>query len=60
MELVVETGLILNGYRAEPGSPSRDALSLLASWAATADHETDRESAGQQALSQRGRAVAPR
>jgi hypothetical protein len=43
MELVADTGLILNGYSAEPGSPSQDALNLLASWAATADQEADRE-----------------
>ena len=43
MELVADTGLILNGYSAEPGSPSQDALNLLASWAATADQEADHE-----------------
>lgn len=39
MELVADVGLVLNGYSAEPGTPSRDALNLLASWAATADRE---------------------
>jgi transcriptional regulator with XRE-family HTH domain len=39
MELVADTGLVLNGYSAEPGTPSQDALNLLASWAATADQE---------------------
>jgi transcriptional regulator with XRE-family HTH domain len=43
MELVADAGLILNGYSAEPGSPSQDALNLLASWAATADQEAGRE-----------------
>ncbi|HZD00773.1 MAG TPA: helix-turn-helix transcriptional regulator [Actinomycetes bacterium] len=35
MELTADTGLRLNAYTAEPGSPSQDALNLLASWAAT-------------------------
>jgi transcriptional regulator with XRE-family HTH domain len=35
MELTADTGLRLNAYSAEPGSPSQDALNLLASWAAT-------------------------
>jgi transcriptional regulator with XRE-family HTH domain len=35
MELSADTGLILTAYAAEPGSPSADALTLLASWAAT-------------------------
>jgi transcriptional regulator with XRE-family HTH domain len=39
MELVADVGLVLNGYSAEPGTPSQDALNLLASWAATADRE---------------------
>jgi transcriptional regulator with XRE-family HTH domain len=39
MELVADIGLVLNGYSAEPGTPSQDALNLLASWAATADRE---------------------
>ena len=37
MELPVDQGLTLNVYTAEPGSPSADALNLLASWAATPD-----------------------
>ena len=36
MELTADAGLRLNAYSAEPGSPSSDALSLLASWSATA------------------------
>jgi len=42
LELVADTGLILNGYSAEPGTPSQDALNLLASWSATADQEKAR------------------
>jgi hypothetical protein len=34
MELTTDTGLRLNAYTAEPGSPSQDALNLLASWTA--------------------------
>jgi hypothetical protein len=37
MELTADTGLTLLAYTAEPGSPSQDALNLLASWAATLD-----------------------
>jgi hypothetical protein len=37
MELPVDQGLTLNVYTAEPGSPSADALNLLASWAVTQD-----------------------
>jgi hypothetical protein len=40
MELPVDQGLTLNVYTAEPGSPSADALNLLASWAATQDEAT--------------------
>jgi transcriptional regulator with XRE-family HTH domain len=32
MELTADAGLLLNAYHAEPGSPSYDALRLLASW----------------------------
>jgi len=34
---VVEPGLVLMVYTAEPGSPSAERLRLLASWAAPAD-----------------------
>jgi transcriptional regulator with XRE-family HTH domain len=37
MELPADPGLSLVVYGAEPGSPSQDALRLLASWAATLD-----------------------
>jgi transcriptional regulator with XRE-family HTH domain len=39
LELVADPGLVLNGYSAEPGTASQDALNLLASWAATSDRE---------------------
>jgi transcriptional regulator with XRE-family HTH domain len=47
MELTADPGLTLITYTAEPGSPSQDALNLLASWAATLDqaraaHPTER------------------
>ncbi|QDG89442.1 helix-turn-helix domain-containing protein [Pseudarthrobacter sp. NIBRBAC000502770] len=35
MELPADPGLRVNIYTAEPGSPSEDALKVLASWAAT-------------------------
>ncbi|WP_170225892.1 hypothetical protein [Pseudonocardia cypriaca] len=35
MDLPADPGLTLQAYSAEPGSPSADALGLLASWAAT-------------------------
>jgi hypothetical protein len=35
MELTADAGLRLNAYSAAPGSPSQDALNLLASWTAT-------------------------
>ena len=37
MELPADPGLTLLAYTAEPGSPSQDALNLLASWTATAE-----------------------
>ena len=39
MELPADTGLTVIAYSAEPASPSADNLRLLASWAATLDHE---------------------
>jgi transcriptional regulator with XRE-family HTH domain len=36
-ELPADPGLTLSTYTAEPGTPSEDALKVLASWAATAD-----------------------
>jgi hypothetical protein len=37
LELVADEGLRISAYTAEPGTPSHDALNLLASWAATQD-----------------------
>ena len=37
MGLPADTGLTLTAYSAEPGTPSADALSLLASWAITTE-----------------------
>ncbi|MCF4122609.1 helix-turn-helix transcriptional regulator [Antribacter sp. KLBMP9083] len=38
-ELPADAGLQMNVYTAAPGSPSEDALKVLASWAATTDAE---------------------
>jgi transcriptional regulator with XRE-family HTH domain len=38
MELSADAGLVISVFDAEPGSRSREALDLLASWAATPDH----------------------
>jgi hypothetical protein len=37
LDLAADTGLRISAYTADPGSPSEDALNLLASWAATLD-----------------------
>src|SRR4249920_3114105 len=37
LELPAEPGLTIFAYTAEPNSPSRDALNLLASWTSTPD-----------------------
>ncbi|MGH1524945.1 helix-turn-helix transcriptional regulator [Leifsonia sp. L25] len=42
-ELPGEPGLRVNVYTADPGTPSEDALKLLASWAATQREPTQRE-----------------
>jgi hypothetical protein len=39
LDVTADPGMVLLAYSAEPGSPSHDALSLLASWAATLDRE---------------------
>lgn len=49
-ELPADPGLQLSTYTAEPGTPSADALTLLAAWAATTDapaprHEASRHEA---------------
>jgi hypothetical protein len=45
MELSADTGLSLYVYSPEPGSPSDDAIRLLASWAATNQQLAPTESA---------------
>jgi hypothetical protein len=37
LDLAADAGLRISAYTAEPGTPSDDALKLLASWAATLD-----------------------
>jgi transcriptional regulator with XRE-family HTH domain len=39
LELAADEGLRISAYTAEPGTPSHDALNLLASWAATLDRD---------------------
>jgi transcriptional regulator with XRE-family HTH domain len=39
LDLAADAGLRINAFTAEPGSPSDDALNLLASWAATIDRD---------------------
>ncbi len=41
LALEADDGLTLTAYAAEPGTPSHDALRLLASWAATSMSETN-------------------
>ena len=50
MDLPAQPGLVLTFYTAEPGSPSEDALKLLASWAATVP-QSARQHAGQRLVS---------
>jgi transcriptional regulator with XRE-family HTH domain len=38
LDLAADAGLRISAYTAEPGTASHDALTLLASWAATLDH----------------------
>jgi hypothetical protein len=53
MDLSADTGLSLFIYPPEPGSPSADALRLLASWAATqalaAESQAERENEAERA-----------
>ena len=44
LELPSDPGLTLLVYTAEPGTPTQDALNLLASWAATLEQEQRAES----------------
>jgi MmyB-like transcription regulator ligand binding domain len=53
LDIPAQPGLVLTFYTAHPGSPSADALRLLASWAATI-HESDRQNTGQQTLGAAG------
>ncbi|MHA6739082.1 helix-turn-helix transcriptional regulator [Rhodococcus erythropolis] len=39
LELPADPGLVITTYSAEPGTPSADALTLLASWVATSGEE---------------------
>ena len=41
LEMAAEPGLTLTIYTAEPGSPSEEALRLLASWAASQETDSD-------------------
>ena len=43
MELTADQGLRLNAYTAEPGSPSQEALTFLASWTT---EQPDKENRG--------------
>ena len=45
LELPADPGLRTTTYTAEPGTPSGDGLSLLASWAATLDQHDRTETA---------------
>jgi len=47
VELSADAGLTMAAYTAEPGSPSQDALKLLASWAATLDQAETARAANQ-------------
>lgn len=40
LELPADPGLRINVYTADPGTPSEDALKVLASWAATQSETT--------------------
>ncbi len=58
LELPGEPGLRINVYTADPGTPSEDALKLLASWAATQEqqnvaHVTGTESADEITLEEK-------
>jgi transcriptional regulator with XRE-family HTH domain len=48
LDLAADEGLRISAYSAEPGTPSHDALNLLASWAATLDHADATQPAGQE------------
>jgi transcriptional regulator with XRE-family HTH domain len=46
LDLAADAGLRISAYSAEPGSPSDDALKLLASWAATLDQSAPAQDGG--------------
>jgi transcriptional regulator with XRE-family HTH domain len=54
MTLEADEGLTLTAYTAEPGTPSHDGLTLLASWAAT----SNREDAGSIRINRSGGSLA--
>ncbi len=47
LDLAADAGLRISAYTAEPGSPSADALNLLASWAVTLDQSEAARAAGE-------------
>ncbi|GAA1441533.1 helix-turn-helix transcriptional regulator [Leifsonia poae] len=57
-ELPADPGLRMNVYTADPGTPSEDALKVLASWAATRERETAEATAAETAdIEQSGRST---
>ena len=46
LDLAADSGLRISAYSAEPGTPSDDALKLLATWAATMDQAAPAADAG--------------
>jgi transcriptional regulator with XRE-family HTH domain len=54
LELTADAGLRLNAYTAEVGTASQDALSLLASWTATATAATGTDTAGRTQIAPTG------
>ena len=58
LDITADPGLVLLAYSAEPGSPSHDALSLLATWAATLDQEQALPTADQTTIPPPDRAEA--
>jgi transcriptional regulator with XRE-family HTH domain len=46
LELAADSGQRMNVYTAEPGSPSHEALNLLASWTSTPNNEPSTDSTG--------------
>jgi hypothetical protein len=46
-DLAADAGLRISAYTAEPGSPSADALKLLAGWAVTLDQSEAAQATGE-------------